>query len=254
MALIRTLYVAGLLVLAALEVMYPTGLPSASFHFALALIILGVGLRLGCSAVARRRPDAMVSIAWSVALYLIVAFAALLVVGMLSMGYALNDNMVVIGILGGGALVGILHGGMSALLAAKSKSSTDTAESRGAAPSAATTAGAFTQQTNSIGGANRVLPGAVGVVLGLLIAIVLAVVVLRVGSFFRGPVIGVWELGTPRYARDQRPVQFGMGLATMVIGGGFGAVLLRWPGVARGMGLGLLVGSIGMGLLLALAK
>ena len=70
-------------------------------------------------------------------------------------------------------------------------------------------------------------------------------------SFFRGPIVGVWELGTPRYAHDQTPVNVATGLGILATGWLLGILLvLRRP--SRGFALGLLVATTVLGIMFAL--
>ena len=72
-----------------------------------------------------------------------------------------------------------------------------------------------------------------------------------IASFFRGPIVGVWELGTPRYARDQTPVNVAAGLAILAMGW-FPGIWLARRRPSRGFALGLILATTVLGIMLAL--
>jgi hypothetical protein len=63
-----------------------------------------------------------------------------------------------------------------------------------------------------------------------------------IASLFRGPIAGVWELGTPRYAHDQTFIEVAASLAVMVSGWLIGQSLFRRR-MGRWFAVGLIVSS-----------
>jgi hypothetical protein len=165
------------------------------------------------------------------------AAIAMLVVGALSSGYALSDELA-LGLFGGGALVGVIIGLWPRR--AVPRPIAEAAESAAPAP---------------VQGSCPIMLFVF--VVGAGASAVLGFVVLMVASFARGPVIGTWELGTPRYQNDQRPIDLAAGAAVAVAGLLLGVVLRRQRArrpALGGFATGLIVGSVLLGAAIALRK
>lgn len=67
--------------------------------------MFGLLLRAGARLTARKRPDRLVSFAWSVSLCLVIAWTCILAVGAFSFGYAPSDGVILtllaLGLVGG---------------------------------------------------------------------------------------------------------------------------------------------------------
>jgi len=184
----------------------------------------------------------------SIVLFLVIAVIVLIAIAAFSSGFGPARNEA-LGIVIAATAIGAVHGLWTAWRAAR------TPEPK-----------SIDQQTTGTGDAivdreyatasNTGLPlgGLGGAVLGMVLALVLTITVSKTASLFRGPVIGVWELGTPRYARDQTMVDLGRAAAIFIIGCGAGMLLIRLSRETRGLGLGLIIGSVVLGLFALLAK
>jgi hypothetical protein len=89
-----------------------------------------------------------------------------------------------------------------------------------------------------------------GFVGGLFVAVGITIAAGWIASFFRGPIVGVWELGTPRYAKPQEVIDLTTGLGIAITGWIGGMLLLRWRSW-RGLSIGLLLGATFLGILFA---
>jgi hypothetical protein len=89
--------------------------------------------------------------------------------------------------------------------------------------------------------------------LGLILSVGIMMIALRIASFYRGPIIGVWELGTPRYALDQQQIDTTAGLAIAATGWalGVGMFLVRR---LHGLAIGLILGTTLLGIFVAIRK
>lgn len=171
-------------------------------------------------------PSKLPRIAASIVLVEFVVGLGILVVGALSSGYALSNRGMAL-TLAAGAALGTLIGVLPRANAAA-----------GRVPTAG---------NRSVG----VIPALGGFALGIVTSLALAVAVMVVVSQFRGPIVGVWELGTPRYARDQRPLDRGAAGALIALGAlcALAARRFRIPAFApRAFAWGTMVGAVLIGL------
>ena len=177
----------------------------------------------------------------SVVLFLIISAMAMFAIAAFSSGYAPTREMA-IGIVIAGAAIGVGHGLWTANRATRAVRPIP--ESQQTADSARE--GEVDTSTP--------LGGIVGAVVGMALALVMTLTISKIAALFRGPVIGVWELGTPRYARNQTMVDLGRAAAIFIIGCAVGLLLVRFSPETRGLGVGLIIGSAALGLFALLAK
>jgi len=189
--------------------------------------------------------------ALSIALYLVIAGMVLVAIAAFSSGFGPGRD-VAIGIMIAAATIGAVHGLWMSWRAARKPESASIKELPTSTGDAIVDREHATA-TNT-GSAVSGLWWLGGTVLGMVLALMLTIAVSRIASLFRGPIIGVWELGTPRYARDQTMVDLGRAVAIFIIGGVTGFLLIRVSRETRGLGLGLIIGSAGFGLFALLAK
>ncbi len=89
---------------------------------------------------------------------------------------------------------------------------------------------------------------------GVVGSVMLAYIAMKIGANFRGPVIGVWELGTPRYARDQGPVDMAIGGSVAMVGVIAGLLVLTKLNGPRGLAWGFMLGCVTIGCFIAFRK
>jgi len=180
----------------------------------------------------------------AVALVEVIVAIGILVIGALSSGYALSPGLVS-GLLLAGLVVGIAIGVMAS------------ARGDGTATSAVARPGASHALPGSHALAGPRSPGAAVPAAGLAVlsrlgavaagtatALVLAILVNMAAGPWRGPIVGVWELGTPRYAKPQKPIDLAVGVVVLTIALAIAMVIVRvvrHRGIARWFGGGLLV-------------
>jgi hypothetical protein len=206
------------------------------------IILLGILLRVANWINLLGKPDLTDSIAWSLSLALIIAWVTIGVLAVFSMGYAATDP-VVTGVLSAGLVAGSAYG----LVAYKIAS----VRIRSIAPVQHTPPNdSATERPNQApaGQSRQVGAGLFWFTLGVVVALCITGTAGYVASHFRGPVVGVWELGTPRFAYDQRPIDLATGFGILASGWLLGGVLLRKRS-ARGFAIGVLVASTLLGLL-----
>jgi hypothetical protein len=209
----------------------------ALFQVVFGAWILGFLLRGFHWLVARRTPDRLVCVAWSLSLSLSIALLVALALEGFSSGFM--PDSVISAVLACGVAGGLVYGTIACDLAGlrwlrwfrwkKSLQASDKAAAAGPSRlhSMATPLFRFT--------------------LGLATAFLISTAAAWIANLFRGPIIGSWELGTPRYADDQWLINLTTGLviaATGWIGGGW---LLR-KRLLRAFAVGLLVGATALGL------
>jgi hypothetical protein len=198
-------------------------------YLGVGVLVLGVLLR-AAYWLAGRPPDDLVTVAWSVSLALTLAGICILAVAVFTFGYGMTDAVVTtiwaLGLVGGGA-----YGAFAVARRRAGTPPSNPGETRAVRPRAA--AGLF------------------WLTVGVVIAVGLTVAAAWIASFFRGPVIGVSELGTPRFARDQGPIDVSAGLGILAAGWLLGGWLLwvrkPWP-----LAVGLMIGSTILGAVYAL--
>jgi len=221
-----------------------------AFRFTLGVLVLGMVLRAGTWLTARGQPDAVVTVAWSLslALALFLAWLCLWDVSALTFRYGATDG-VIIAMLGLGVVGGCVSGGFS-VRSDRSRFSAAPAAQRpfGGAAAARPEAGTGRAMPAQ---AQTFASGLFWFVIGVICALGLTTVAGWMGARFRGPIIGVWELGTPRYAQDQTPINVATGLGMLSAGWVLGLLLHRRRSV-RGLAVGLVVGSTLLGMLFAL--
>lgn len=219
-------------------------LPAILFKAALGTIISGLVLRVLHRLIAGDQPDRLVCMAWSLSLVLTIALICLFVLGIFSMGYALTDE-VVLTTLGLGLFGGLAFGVISCRsLRFHSVSTAIVGET--AMPSPTETASGRSSRLRLLGMGN----GLLAFIGGLLVALGITFAVAWIASFFRGPIVGVWELGTPRYAKPQEVIDLIAGLGIAVTGW-IGGVLLLRRHVLRGLAIGLILGATLLGIMFA---
>ena len=191
------------------------------------------------------KPDALLSIAWSISLSLVIAWLCIFALAAFSMGYAATDPIVV-GVLSFGALAGLMYGfGAHWRRHSRIKATrlgTDPPPNR---TTAADPNGEASRQVRQIG------TGLLWFTLGIIAGFCITWAAGSIASLFRGPIVGVWELGTPRYAHDQTPVNVAAGFGILATGWLLG-ILLVLRRQSRGFALGLLVATTVLGIMFAL--
>ena len=175
----------------------------------------------------------------SVVLLLIISAMVMFAIAAFSSGYAPSRDMA-IGIVIAGAAIGVGHGLWTAKRGATRAFKPE--------PEVESRRGSVEADTSTP------LGGIVGAVVGMALSLVMTLTISKIAALFRGPVIGVWELGTPRYARDQTMVDLGRAAAIFIIGCAAGLLLVRFSRETRGLGVGLIIGSAALGLFALLAK
>jgi hypothetical protein len=211
-------------------------------RLSLGVLVLGLALRAWARFAVGGRPDAFVQTAWSLSLSLIIAWLCVLAIGIFTFGYGLSGG-VVITVLGLGLVGGLLYS-VSAFGRIQSRASTPGAANN---PPSEEAVSAGDEDARSRGAVSGLLGFAVGTILAFLLTLVAA----GAASPFRGPVLGVSELGTTRYARDQTPVNVVTGLCILVAGWAAGLLMRRHPAL-RGMAAGLIAGATVLGVVFAL--
>ena len=161
------------------------------------------------------------------------------------MGYAITDA-VVIGVLSFGILAGFTYG-LSTHWRRRSKLNVthlgkDLPPKQLTAPEPHDEAG---RQVRQIG------TGIFWFTLGIIAGFCITFAVWSIAAFFRGPGVGVSELLTPRYARNQTPVNVAAGLGILASGWLLGIFLARRRS-SRGFALGLVVATTVLGVMLTL--
>ncbi len=206
----------------------------------LSLGIFGLGLLLWTfsALVMKQRRDAFVAMAATMALAMGAAWMAVVVIAMVSAGFAPVDS-VVLTIMVVAAAGGIVTG---ALVGQASR--------RGAALGMAGTAGTAGAPGAALDADGSTFVSKVGLfMLGMALALALAFVVSMSMSAFRGPAAGVTELGTTRYARNQTPIDIAISVTIVAAGWAmwFG---LRRSGASRLLTIGLAIGATAVGIVL----
>jgi len=192
-------------------------------------------------------PDALLSIAWSLSLSLVIAWLCIIALAAFSMGYAATDP-VVIDVLLCGTMAGLIYGlgthwrRRSRLKAARL--GTDLPPNRTAAANPNDEACRPVRQIGT---------GLLSFTLGIVAGFCITWAAMFIAASFRGPVLGVWELGTPRYAHDQTLVNLAGGLGILTTGWILGILLLSRR-QSRGFALGLLVATTALGITFAMWK
>jgi hypothetical protein len=189
------------------------------------VILLGILLRVANWINPPGKTDLTNSIAWSLSLALIIAWLTIGVLAVFSMGYAATDT-VVMGVLSAGSIGGAVYGVVAYRLACvRSKSS---------APA---------DQPRQVGA------GIFRFTLGVVAVLCITWVASNIASHFRGPVVGVWELGTSRFAYDQRPINLATGFGITASGWLLGGAALLRKRPVRGFAIGVLVAGTLLGVL-----
>ncbi|MCE9620611.1 MAG: hypothetical protein K8R92_11990 [Planctomycetes bacterium] len=213
-------------------------LGALAFRWSFGVIGLGIAFTVWNWIRRTRHPDLILTIAWAAALWQVIAWLGIAVLIAVTAGFGAGTE-VILGTLAGAGVAGVVHG---VFMWRK--------RSRLAASGAAS--GAGNEGTNA--SAASIGLGLMWFVLGMIAGIGLAIVALQIAANFRGPVIGVWELGTPRYANDQKPVDVWTGVALTAAGWTIGSILKsRWRSM-RAFAWGLIVAATALGILSALRK
>lgn len=201
-------------------------LSSTVSRLTLGVLLLGAILRGTAWLLAGDKQGGLVTLAWCLTLSLTLAWICMFMVAAFTMGYGLTDG-VVITLLMLGLAAGLVYG----VAAVRRKASPQAKES-----------------VKSEAADNRAPAAALmWFTVGTVAAVCLTVAASWIAALFRGPVIGVWELGTPRYASDQTIINVITGVAILATGWIIG-LLIRRRRVARGLPLGLIVGSTLLGI------
>jgi hypothetical protein len=216
----------------------------------LGAIVLGAVLR-GADWLSRvRRPDLLVSVAWTVSLSSVIAWICIFAIAAFTAGYGLTDEMIV-SVLALGGFAGIAYG----LASFWYQHSSGTVTPRSIKPTVqdSTEVGIPTAQTPIRSRAASTGAGLFWFTIGVLSAGCLTLAGGWLASFFRGPVAGTTVLGTTRYALDQTPVNAITGLSISVMGWILGVVVFRFR-ARRALAVGLILGTTLLGVTFALWK
>ncbi len=204
--------------------------------------LIGLGLFAGLFSFTRltARDDRAISIAWSVALCLIIAWIAIVVLSVASMGYAATGAMVT-SLLMAGVLGGLIYGCVSHSRQAARRTGTSTPTGRLA--------------VNNLGGTKRMknerswMPGRMSLllfVMGLVISCIIAWTAIDVAiAISPSRLVGTNVDGFGQVGGWMR-VLTGVGVA--VLGWVLG-VLLWWATWIRGFAIGLIAGASALGFL-----
>lgn len=190
------------------------------------------GLNFICPSKSRVFP-AVVS---SISVALVIACICIFIVAFMSMGYAATEGLI-LGLFSVAVAVGLAFDVWAA------RTPMHSAPHHASIASLPVTPAAFTGSTQAAParrprarGTSRPTPntaagrnaaGRLWFGFGLVAGFALVWVASSIASLFRGPIAGVWELGTPRYAHDQTFINVAASLAVMASGWLIGQALFR---------------------------
>jgi hypothetical protein len=195
--------------------------------------MLVLGILLHMLVIPSRKPDLLVSTAWYISLSLVITWICLIMIGLFGGPYALT-YFVIKGMLWSGILVGLGFAlvrwirPVTAIPATQDNTESEMDSAVSPRP----------------GGWGR---GFLGFTCGVIISFLIAIFVLYVAHFFRGPIAGVTTLGTTRYENDQGPIKLATALGIMTIGWILGITFIRRR--YRGLAVGLIVATTIFGIM-----
>jgi hypothetical protein len=225
-------------------------LSSIASRLSVGLLVLGLILR-GANWISRpREPDLLVSVAWSVSLSLVIAWLCIVAIVAFTCGYGATDSVIAT-ILAFGTVAGLIYG-IATSWHCRSRSTT-TAALTGRVIQESSQTGTTTITTARRVQAPRIGSGLFWFTIGIVSACCLTMAGGWLASFFRGPIVGHTVLGTPRFARDQTPVNMTAGLGILATGWIFGLLMLRFR-IPRALLVGLIVGTTILGIVFTLWK
>ena len=187
------------------------------------------------------QPDVVLQVTWSLTLTELMTTLGLFVIVLLSAGFG-PPAFVAYWALGVGVVVGLTLGLRSYRVSLRRRDSLSALveQAPGAVDGTAETKVARKD-------------GLLMFTLGMFVAAGMLLLAMSIASFFRGPVAGITELGTPRYARDQTPLQIATGVGIVALGWPLSVHFARRWGW-RAFAWGLAVGSTLAGIVTACAK
>lgn len=213
---------------------------------AFGLIFSGIVCRIAAAISPPPKPDALLTLSWTLAMGLVLGFVVSMVLAFFSMGMAPDSLYLTLLLLGAiaGVVTGIIfvqRGKRHLAVTVGISSADDPAPNRDIWPPPG---------SSDTVGSRPMGAGMFWFTLGIISSLVLLFTGLSIAGLFRGPIQGSSPLFTPEYVRDQGPLNMTTGAGIAIAGWAIGMWLFRARGL-RPLGAGLISGATLFGVLVA---